>query len=59
MASVRGAYSWPPAHLPETKLQLRRVSCSSGGTMPINNEIVDTGIDDEAIEAEQHHVVAV
>ena len=50
MASVGKAHSFPPAQSTETKWQLRQELCSSGGMIPIENEIVDAGIDDEAIE---------
>ena len=49
MASVGKAYSCPPAQSPETKLQI----------MLVENETVDAGIDDEAIEAQRPNVVAV
>ena len=40
------------AQSPETKLHIRRELCSSGELecMPIENQIVDAGIDDEAID---------
>ena len=49
MASVGKAHSCPPAQSPETKLQI----------MPIETEIVDEGIDDEAIEVQRPSVVVV
>ena len=60
MASVGKAHSCPPVQSPETKLPIRRISCSSGDMecTPIENELVDAGIDDEAIEVQQPHVIA-
>ena len=49
MASVGKAHSCPLAQSPETKLQI----------MPIEKEIVDAGIDAEAIEVQRPCVVAV
>ena len=49
MASEGKAYSCPPAQSPETELQI----------MPVENEIVNASIDDEAIEAQRHNFVAV
>ena len=49
MASVGKAHSGPPTQSPETKLQI----------MPIETEIVDEGIDDEAIEVQRPSVVVV
>ena len=43
------AHSYPPAQSPETKLQI----------MPAEDEIVDEGIDDEAIEVQRTYVVVV
>ena len=61
MAGVGKAHSCPLALSPETQLQIRRVSCSYSEMecMPVENEIVDAGVDDEAIEVQQHGVVAV
>ena len=42
-----------------TKLDIRAFLRASGETGRIENEIVDAGIDDEAIEAQQPHVVTV
>ena len=49
MASVGTAHSCPSAQSPETKLQI----------MPVENEIVDESIYDEAIEAQRSNVVAI
>ena len=49
MANVGKVHSSPPAQSPETKLQI----------MPIESEIVDEGIDDEAIEVQRPNVVVV
>ena len=49
MASVGKAHSCPPAQSPQTKLRI----------MPIESEIVDAGIDDEAIEVQRPNVVVV
>ena len=49
MASVGEAHSCPPAQSPETKLQI----------MPIENEIVDASIEDEAIEVQRPNVVVI
>ena len=49
MASVGKTHSCPPAKSPETKLQI----------MPFENETVDAGNDDEAIEVQRPNVVAV
>ena len=48
MASVGKAHSCPPAQSPQTKLRI-----------PIESEIVDAGIDDEAIEVQRPNVVVV
>ena len=47
MASVGKAHSCLPARSPETKPQL----------MPVEDEIVDAGTDDEAIEVQRPNVV--
>ena len=49
MASVSKAHSCSLAQSPETKLQI----------MPIEGEIVDEGIDDEAVEVQRPNVVIV
>ena len=51
MASVGQAHRCSPAQ-PETKLHIRRVSCSSGDMecMPLDTQIVVAGTDDDAIE---------
>ena len=46
MANVCEAHSCLPEQSPETKLQI----------MPIENEIADAGVDDDAIEVQQLHV---
>ena len=46
---VRKAHSHPPAQSPETKLQI----------VPIEDEIMDEGIDDEEVEVQQFNVVIV
>ena len=58
MASVSKAHSSPSAQSAE---QIRREFRSSGEMecMPIESEIVDASIVDEAIQAQQRHVVAV
>ena len=53
------AHSCPLAKSPETKLQIRQEPCSSGEMMPVENETVDAGFDDEATEAQRPNVVAV
>ena len=55
MASVGTDHSCPPAQSPVTQLQIRRELYSSGEMecMLIENEIVDAGSDDEAIEVQQ------
>ena len=61
MVSVGKAHRCPPAQSPATKLQIRWVSCSSGEMECIldENEIVDAGIDDEAIAIQRPNVVPV
>ena len=49
MASVGKAHSCLPAQSPETKLQI----------MPVEEEIVDEGNDDEAVEVQRPNVVVV
>ena len=49
MARVGEAHSCHPAQSPETKLPL----------IPVENEIVDAGIDDEAIEVQRPNVVVI
>ena len=49
MASVGKARSCPLAQSPETNLQI----------MPVENELVDESIDDEATEIQRPNVVAV
>ena len=49
MASVGKAHSCLPAQSPETKLQI----------IPIESEIMDEGIDDEAVEVHRPDVVVV
>ena len=49
MASVGNAHSYPPTQSPETKVQI----------MPSESEIVDAGIDDEAVEVQGPNVVVV
>ena len=49
MASVGKAPSCPPVQSPETKLQI----------MPIADEIVDTAINDEAIEVQRPKAVVI
>ena len=57
MASVGEAHSCFLAQSSVTKLDIRAVLRASGETGRIENENVDAGIDDEAIEAQQPHVV--
>ena len=61
MASVGEAHSFLPTQSLVTKLQIRRVSCSSGEMecLPFESKIVDAGFNNETIEVQQHHVVAV
>ena len=49
MASVGEVHSCPPAQSPETELQI----------MPVGSEIVDAGIDGEAVEIHRPNVVVV
>ena len=49
MASVGKAHRCTAAQSPETKLQI----------MPVESEIVDASIDDEAIEVQRPNVVAI
>ena len=60
MASVGEVHSCSPAQSPTKKLQIQQVSRASGNMacMPVESEIVDSSIDDEAIEDQRPHVVA-
>ena len=48
-ASVGEAHRYPPAQSPETKLQI----------MPVEDEIVNEGLEDEAVEVQRPNVVVV